>query len=136
MLAINIEQQLTKLSGKCIQFAYEFTKESSMPHGSNSRPIPFALRNNAREQIQAMLKDVVLEESRSACINPVTLLVRERKAVRIYVDARRINKWMVADRTKVMAMRELLQKLYGAKYITSLDLSSAFLQAPLGQSSG
>ena len=37
---------------------------------------------------------------------------------------------MVADRTKVMPMRELLQKNYGAKYITSLDLSSAFLQIP------
>ena len=30
-------------------------------------------------------------------------------------------------------MRELLQKFYGAKYITSLDLSSAFLQIPLEQ---
>ena len=40
---------------------------------------------------------------------------------------------MVADRTKVTPMRELLQKFYGAKYITSLDLSSAFLQVPLEQ---
>jgi len=42
---------------------------------------------------------------------------------------------MVADRTKVMPMCELLQKFYGAKYITSLDLNSAFLQIPLEQSS-
>jgi hypothetical protein len=31
---------------------------------------------------------------------------------------------MVADRTKVMPMREFSQKCYGAKYIMSLDLSS------------
>ena len=40
---------------------------------------------------------------------------------------------MVADRTKITPMRELLQKFYGAKYIMSLDLSSAFLQIPLEQ---
>jgi hypothetical protein len=34
-----------------------------------------------------------------------------------------------------MPMRELLQNFYSAKYITSLDLSSAFLQLSLEQSS-
>jgi len=81
-----------------------------------------------------MLKDGILEESHSAYINPITLVVREGKAVRICLDARRINKQMVADRTKVTPMRELLQKFCGAKYITSLDLSSAFLQIPLERS--
>jgi len=88
-----------------------------------------------REQIQAMLKDGILEESHSAYINPITLVIREGRAVRICLDARRINKQMIADCTKVMPMRELLQKFYGAKYITSLDLSSAFLQVPLEKSS-
>jgi len=63
----------------------------------------------------------------------ITLLVREGKAVHICLDARRINKQMVAYSTKVMPMREILQTFCGAKYITSLDLSSAFLQAPLEQ---
>jgi hypothetical protein len=72
-----------------------------------------------------MLKDGILEESHSAYINPITLVVHERKAVHICLDARRINKQMVVDRTKVMSMRE----------VTSLDLSSAFLQVPLEKSS-
>ena len=42
---------------------------------------------------------------------------------------------MTADRTKVLPLRELLQKFHGASYITSLDLSSAFLQVPLKQTS-
>jgi hypothetical protein len=76
-----------------------------------------------------------LEERHSAYINPITLVVCEGKAVRICLDARRINKQMVADRTKVTPMREILQTFYGAKYIMSLDLSSAFLQVRLEQSS-
>jgi hypothetical protein len=82
-----------------------------------------------------MLTDGILEESHSAYINPITLVVRKGKAVCICLDARRINKQTVADRTKVMPMREILQKFYGAKYITSLDLSSAFLQVTPEQSS-
>jgi len=80
-----------------------------------------------------MLGDGISEESHSAYVNPITPVVREGKAVRICLDARRINKQMAADRTKVMPMREHLQKFHGAKYITSLDLSSAFLQIPLEQ---
>ena len=127
-------QHLTKRPGKCTQFAYDFKIEGSLTHSANSRPAPFALRNQVRDKIQAMLKDGILEESHSAYKNPVTLVVCEGKAVRICLDARRINKQMVADRTKVMTMHEFLQRFYGAKYITSLELSSAFLQVLLGQS--
>jgi hypothetical protein len=59
-----------------------------------------------------MLKDGILVESHFAYINSITLVVREGKTVHICLDARRINKQMVADRTKVMPMRELLQKNY------------------------
>jgi hypothetical protein len=128
-------QHVKKRPRKCKQFVYEFKIEGSMPHSANSKTIPFALRNQVREQIQAMLKDGILEESHSAYINSNTLVVRERKAVRIYLYARRNNKQIVADRTKVMPTRELLQKFYLAKHITSLDLSSGFLQIPLEKSS-
>ena len=125
--------QLMKRLGKCRKFEYSFKIEGSMPPSANSRPIPLVLRDQVREQIREMLKDGILEESHSAYINPITLVVREGKSVCICLDARLINKQMVADRTKVTPMRELLQKFYGAKYITSLDLSSAFLQIPLKQ---
>jgi hypothetical protein len=81
-------QHLTKQPGKCTQFVYEFKIEGSVPHSANSRPIPFALRNQVHEQIQAMLKDGILEESHSAYLNPITLIVREGKAVCICLDAR------------------------------------------------
>jgi len=71
-----------------------------MPHSANSRPVTFALWNQFREQIQAMLKDGVLQESHLAYINIIFLVVREGKSVRICLDVRRINKQMVADHTK------------------------------------
>jgi hypothetical protein len=132
---IKYQQHLTKRPGKCTKFEYEFKIEGSMPTSANSRPIPFALRDQVRDQIKVMLKDDILEESFSSYINPLTLVVREMKPLRICVDARRINRQMTADRTKVLSLRELLQKFHGASYITSLDLSIAFLQVPLKETS-
>ena len=106
-----------------------------MPPTANSRPIPFALRAPVREQIQAMLRDGILEESYSAYVNTRTLVHRELKPIRICMGARRINKLMVADRVKVQPVRELLQRFHGSSCITSLDLSSAFLQVPLSKRS-
>jgi len=56
-----------------------------------------------------MLKDGISEESHSAYENPITLVVREGKAVLVCLDVRRLNKQIVADRTKVMPMHEILQ---------------------------
>jgi hypothetical protein len=82
-----------------------------------------------------MLRDGILEESYSAYVNPPTLVHREQKPIRICVDIRKINKFMVAVRVKVQPMRQLLQRFHGSRYITSLNLSSAFLQVPLSKES-
>jgi len=63
-----------------------------LSHSANAKSIPFALRNQVREKIQAMLKDVILLDSHSAYINTITVVVREGKAVRICLDVRRTKK--------------------------------------------
>ena len=51
-LLAKYRQHLTKRPGKCTQFVNEFKIEGNMPHSANSRPIPFALRNQVSEQIR------------------------------------------------------------------------------------
>jgi hypothetical protein len=63
---IKYQKHLTKRPGRCSVFEYEFKIEGDMPPTANSRSIPFALRAPVREQIQAMLRDGILEESYSA----------------------------------------------------------------------
>jgi len=82
-----------------------------------------------------MLKDDILEESFSSCINPLILIFRENNPLRICFNAIRINRQMTADRTKVLPLRELIKKFYVALYITSLELSRAFLKFPLKKTS-
>ena len=79
------------------------------------------------------MKDDILEVSHSAYLNLLTVVQREGKSPRICVDALKINQVTLPDRTKVAPMHEMLQRFHGTRYITTLDLSSAFLQVPLDE---
>jgi hypothetical protein len=59
---IKYQQHLAKRPRKCAKFEYEFKIDGSIPTSANSRPIPFALRDQVGDQIQVMLKDDILEE--------------------------------------------------------------------------
>jgi hypothetical protein len=82
-----------------------------------------------------MMADNVLEISTSSHVNPLTIVLRDRKAPRICVDARRVNRHTLSDRAKVPPIQEVLQQFHGSKFITSIDLSSAFLQIGLKKES-
>ena len=121
--------------GRCNMFEYRFQMQGRLPKSCNSRPIPFSLRREVREQMEEMIKNGILEISLSPYVNPLTIIQRKDKPVRVCVDARQANKQMVPDRGKTPPADELLQRFHGAKYISSIDLKSAFLQMPLEESS-
>jgi hypothetical protein len=133
-LLLRYKSHLTKRPGRCTQFEYKFQMTGDMPRSRTTRPIPFALIGQVREQIK-MLEDNILERSFSEYVNPLTLVERPRKGIRICIDARRVNSLMVPDRVKVDRMKELLQRFHGSKFLITIDLSSAFLQVPLHVSS-
>jgi hypothetical protein len=119
--------------GKCRDFEYSFEVDDRQDIVGTSRLIPFKLRHEVREQIQQILTDGIIEHSNSSYINPLTIVPRPGKAPRICLDARRVNRHMTPDRTKIPPIQELIQRFYGAKFITSIDFSSAFLQVGLNQ---
>jgi hypothetical protein len=122
-----------KRPGKCKNFEYRLQMQGGLPKSCNSRPKPFSLRREVREQIKEMVENDILEISHSPHVNPLTIVRRKNKAVRICVDARQVNKY-IPDRTKTPPAQELLQRCHGAKYISSIDLNNAFLQIPLEES--
>jgi hypothetical protein len=126
---------LTAKPGKCTVFEYQFEVKESTPFVAQSRPIPLAVYEQDRRQIQQMLKDDILELSDSPVTTPVSEVHREGKSLRPCVDAHRINTVTVPDRTRAPPLQELLQRFHGARFMTSLDLSSAFLQIPLKKES-
>jgi len=62
-----------------------------------------------REQIRQIMTDNVSEISTSGYLNPLTMLLRDFKAPRICVDAGKVNRYTLPDRTMVPPIQELLQ---------------------------
>ena len=79
--------------------------------------------------------DNVLEISTSSHVNPLTTVLRDGKARRISVEARKVNRYTLPDIARVPHIRGLSQQFHGPRFITSIDLSSAFLQIGLKKES-
>jgi hypothetical protein len=121
----------TSKPGRCNTFQYEFKVTPEEQLIGHSRPIPFAVRSAVRTQIKQLLEDNIIEPSDSSYLNPLTIVLKEGRSPRICLDARKVNRWTMPDRARVAPINELLQQSHGFKFITSIDLSSAFLQIPL-----
>lgn len=77
-----------------------------------------------------MIQDDIVECSRSDWSLPVVPVAkRDSDAVRLCLDARKLN-----ERTKLHQNR-ILSRLGSFKYLTTIDLSQAFLQIPLSPES-
>jgi hypothetical protein len=77
-----------------------------------------------------MLRDEIIEYSKSDYVNPLTIVQRPGKSLHLCIDAREVNKYMIPDLTKPAPMHEMLQRFRGINYMSSIDLTSAFLQIP------
>ena len=127
--------QFASKPGLCNLFEYEFEVQGLEPYVRHTRPIPFSVRPAVREQIKQMVADGVLEVSNSSYANPLTIVMKDGRAPRICVDTRKVNKHTLPDRARAPPIQELLQRFHGSKFITSIDLSSAFLQIGLRKES-
>jgi hypothetical protein len=134
-LICKYQEHFVTRPGRCNMFEYRFQMQGGLPKSCNSRPIPFSIRREVKEQIEEMVKNGILEIFHPPYVNPLTIIQRKHKPVCICVDARQVNKEMVLDREKTPPAHELLKRFHGVKYISSIDLNSAFLQIPLEESS-
>jgi hypothetical protein len=67
-----------------------------------------------------MVDDDILEISNSPILNPLTVVHS--------VDARKVNQFTVPVYERVPSpLQELLQKYEGTRYMSAIDLSSAYL---------
>ena len=81
------------------------------------------------------MADSVLEISPSSHVNILTVLLRDGKRSLTCVDTRKTNRYSLPDTARVLPIQELLQLFHCSKFISSIDLSSAFLQIGLKKKS-
>lgn len=91
------------------------------------RHSPFE-REIAHKQVDEMLRDEVIRESYSPWSSPVVLVRKPDGGWRFCVDFRRVNAVTKKDVHPLPRVDDILDVLQGAKYFTTLDLTSGYWQ--------
>lgn len=98
--------------------------------------IPQSLKPEVQKQIESMLKDDIIEESKSEWSSPILLVPKKsdktgEKKWRLVVDYRKLNENIQDDKFPLPNITEILDSLSGSIYFSHLDLSSGYYQIPL-----
>lgn len=86
-------------------------------------------------QLDQMLADDVVEPSSSPWNNPVTLVPKSDGSWRFCLDSRKLNAISKHDAYPVPYISQMLDQLGKAKYLSSIDLKSAYFQTLLNPES-
>lgn len=101
----------------------------------NTKPIscaPYRVsmveRRLINDQVKKMLEGGIIQQSSSPWSSPVVLVKKKSGEIRFCVDYRRLNAVTERDVYPLPRVEDVLGRLTGAKYFSSLDLESGFWQ--------
>ncbi|CAM5157383.1 unnamed protein product [Eretmochelys imbricata] len=96
---------------------------------------PFRVTGKTVQDLEREVRDMlalgVIQPSASPWASPVVLVPKKDGSVRFSVDYRKLNAITVSDAYPMPRPDELLDKLGGARYLTTMDLTKGYWQVPL-----
>lgn len=98
-------------------------------------PLSPARQRQLDAEVDEMLKLGVIRPSRSPWSSPVLIVQKKDGTGRFCLDSRKINDVTTRDSYPLPYITRILDKLGGARYISSIDLSKAFWQIALDKDS-
>lgn len=93
------------------------------------RPRNQAMQAIIDEEVEKMIREKIIEPSHSAWSSPVVIVKKKDGKPRFCIDFRRVNQVTEPDAYPLPQIT--LDKLRGARYLTTLDLKNGYWQIPL-----
>jgi transposase InsO family protein/predicted aspartyl protease len=92
------------------------------------RRVPLTQYQPMLDEVERMLRLGVIRKSVSPYASPIVLVKKKSGEIRFCVDFRKLNEVTVKDAFPLPHVSDVLEALHGAKFFTTLDLSSGFWQ--------
>lgn len=96
---------------------------------------PYRLSHAEREfvktEIEEMKKNGIIRDSSSPYASPILLVRKKNGEQRMCIDFRRLNLKTVKDRHPIPRIDDLLDRISGGQFFSSLDLASGYWQIPV-----
>lgn len=109
--------------------------EGSEPIKLRSYPVSPKIQSYIDEELDKMLKEGVIEPSSSPWSFPVVMVRKKDNSYRFCVDYRKLNKITKKDAYPLPVISSILDKLRMTKYLSALDIKSAYWQVGVANES-
>lgn len=108
---------------------------SASPIKQRHYPVSPIVQQQINSELDKMLAEGIVEPSRSPWSSPVILVRKPDKTYRFVVDYRKVNAVTQKDAYPLPFISSILDKLRNARYLSSLDIKSAYWQIPMADNS-
>lgn len=111
-------------------------KDDVIPKFCKSRPVPYAYVDCVRQELKSLEERGVIEHVKHSEWATPLVVVKKRVGVRLCGDfSVTLNQAIVTQHYPIPRIDDLLVKIGGGEYFTSIDLSNAFLQVQVAPES-
>ena len=93
-------------------------------------PLPYAMREELRNEVDTMLEMGVVRPSTSLYESPI-VMVKKDGSNRVSVDFRKLNKITKVNLEPMTTAEDLFRRLSGKKYLLKIDLTKGYWQIPV-----
>ena len=118
----------------CLDYEIRVNAETK-PIASRPYSVPFHLKKEVKSEIDKWLEIGVIRESSSDWASPLVVVRNTNNSLRLTVDFRKLNPHINTDNYPMPIRETVIENLHKSKIMTKLDLTKAFLQIPLKESS-
>lgn len=108
---------------------------NTTPIKQRQYPIPLSQQDEVQRQTKQMLKENVIQPSHSPWSSPLLLAKKKTGEWRFCIDFRRVNSATKKDVYPLPRIDDILNSLRGAKYFSTIDLTSGYWQIPMDKQS-
>lgn len=132
-----LEKVFSRLSDGlgCTHLVQHTIKTQADPIKQRFYPISPALQKHVYEELDEMLEKGIVEPSKSPWSSPIVMVRKPDGKYRFCVDYRKLNKVTARDAYPLPFISSTLDKLRDARYLSSLDIKSAYWQVPMAPES-
>ncbi|CAK1583539.1 unnamed protein product [Parnassius mnemosyne] len=111
--------------------------ENVVPVVHAPRKLPFAIRDNVKKKLEEMEKQGIIAkvEGPSDWVSSLTIVKKANGDIRVCLDPKELNSAIKREYFRLPSLDEIVSKLSGARYFSTLDAVAGFWQVALDDTS-
>ena len=121
----------TDMPGETDVIQHQIRLSDDTPIRCKPYPLPYAMREELRNEVDTMLEMGVVRPSTSPYASPIVMVKKKDGSNRVCIDFRKLNKITEVDPEPMTTAEDLFRRLSGKKYLSKIDLTKGYWQIPV-----